>query len=524
MIDSKLIKTIFIAAAITAAACSACFAQSTNTIVTVIINQPGVDFRPVDGRFYILNKDNIQTPEAIGYGGSPARTLVFSGALENSIPTLNNGDMAVNLVEKENNGGTIAHRGFYSVTNEAIISGESYEAPVPDLRAIPRPFVTSAGGIINISWNPAVDDGHNNIIGYNLYRSTNGIAFTKVNSSKITGTATTDAGVTEGFTYYYALTILFRGTLTTPEVETLYKSANSNPVTVGTPGVSIISVDPYWAYPNTSNLLVTIEGSGTHFSAGSTVAFQGLDSINVTWTQYVSPEVIRVRIDVGALAQIGPRNVVVTTPIGVTAEVAVGENMFWVIPQNPTATFTLDPNKGLRNANYATVATGTNTDFDQALTIAYFGPEITVNPPLTVTSTTQATINISIHPDATLGTKLAFMWNGIELAVGSMEVVEMEIEDGLIPNFPNPFDPRREVTRFVINLDEPTEVGIYIYDITARQVWKEVLMLPAGQNQVVWRGYTYFNKVCDNGVYLVRVVNERDKKFIGKGKPLVIKR
>jgi len=370
-----------------------------------------------------------------------------------------------------------------------------------------------------------VDDGHNNIIGYNLYRGTNGITYpTKVNSSRITGTSTTDPGVTEGSTYFYALKIVFRGTMTTPEVETLYTSANSNPVTVGTPGVSIISVEPYWAYRSTSHL-VTIEGSGTHFTPASTVAFQGLNSISIVGpTIYVSPEVVMVNISIGAGAQFGPRNVVVSTPIAASTEVAVGENMFWVIPQNPTATFILNPAKGLRNAHYATVAAGTNTHFDQATTIAYFGPEITVNPPLTVTSETWAMIDITIHPDATLGTKLAFMWNGVEVAVGTMEVIEMEIEDGLIPNFPNPFDPRRESTRFVINLDSPTQVGIYIYDITARQVFKEVMFLPAGQNQVEWKGYTYFGKVCDNGPYLVKVVNERNKKFIGTGKPLVIKR
>jgi hypothetical protein len=119
---------------------------------------------------------------------------------------------------------------------------------------------------------------------------------------------------------------------------------------------------------------------------------------------------------------------------------------------------------------------------------------------------------------------MAIVYWGTGLAIGNFEVTEMQVDPGTVPNFPNPFDPQVEVTNIAIELASPTTVGIYIYDITAKQVWKRVVSLPAGINVVQWNGYTYFGKMADNGVYLLRVADESSKEFIGKGKVLVIKR
>jgi hypothetical protein len=93
-----------------------------------------------------------------------------------------------------------------------------------------------------------------------------------------------------------------------------------------------------------------------------------------------------------------------------------------------------------------------------------------------------------------------------------------------IPNYPNPFNPPTESTRIVINVPGPMDLGVYIYDVTARVVYKQVILGANGLTEVIWNGMTYYGHVADNGVYLLRVIDESSKKMIGKGKILVIKR
>jgi fibronectin type 3 domain-containing protein len=57
------------------------------------------------------------------------------------------------------------------------------------------------GAIAIVSWAPVV-----NAAGYNVYRSTDGISFSELTSSPQSGTQFTDLGISDGSTYYYAVT------------------------------------------------------------------------------------------------------------------------------------------------------------------------------------------------------------------------------------------------------------------------------------------------------------------------------
>ena len=60
-----------------------------------------------------------------------------------------------------------------------------------------------ANHVVNLSW---VGSGSSNISGYNMYRSSDGTTWKKVNVSLIASTAYSDSTVSNGSTYYYAAT------------------------------------------------------------------------------------------------------------------------------------------------------------------------------------------------------------------------------------------------------------------------------------------------------------------------------
>ncbi len=88
--------------------------------------------------------------------------------------------------------------------------------------------------------------------------------------------------------------------------------------------------------------------------------------------------------------------------------------------------------------------------------------------------------------------------------------------------YPNPFNPNAEVVTIVVNNTAgATNLGVYIFDMTAHQVAKQVL---TGTNQTTWDGKDYSGSVVGDGAYILRVVNEDTKSLLAKGKILVVKR
>lgn len=94
-------------------------------------------------------------------------------------------------------------------------------------------------------------------------------------------------------------------------------------------------------------------------------------------------------------------------------------------------------------------------------------------------------------------------------------------------NYPNPFNPGAgQTTSIEYTLDENTDVTIYIFDPINHLIKKIPCPKGAtgggsGYNQVPWDGYTDFDEIAANDVYIARVV--AGGRQIGKCKIVVLK-
>ena len=151
-------------------------------------------------------------------------------------------------------------------------------------------------------------------------------------------------------------------------------------------------------------LSVALAGTGTHFAQGATVVSAGA-GIAVGEVLVSSPTSATVEFAIDPSAPIGTRTVTVTTG---------GEQVslpgFAVLSGLPAIT-DVTPTSGAQGSSLAIDVTAQFTNFVQGATTATLGAGIFVNS-VTVTSATAATINVTISPTATVGTR------GITLTTG----------------------------------------------------------------------------------------------------------
>ncbi|MFH2033906.1 MAG: hypothetical protein ABIJ26_04285, partial [Candidatus Margulisiibacteriota bacterium] len=97
------------------------------------------------------------------------------------------------------------------------------------------------------------------------------------------------------------------------------------------------------------------------------------------------------------------------------------------------------------------------------------------------------------------------------------------IPAGVAVNSPNPFDPSKERTKIIYNLEEETDIKFYLFTTTAELVWKREFVAgsegaKSGENVVEWNGRTDFGEIASNGVYLLKVIDKRSGKVKARGK------
>jgi len=120
-------------------------------------------------------------------------------------------DELISFNEKETDAGTIDHKGYYAVMDHALTNSDPAEFDQCTLRKIPVPTTALVGSDANLNWDAAVEDSDTtNIVGYNVYRSKNGIEFTKINPEIVTETSYTDQDFPLD-TLYYAIGLAYRG-------------------------------------------------------------------------------------------------------------------------------------------------------------------------------------------------------------------------------------------------------------------------------------------------------------------------
>jgi hypothetical protein len=90
-------------------------------------------------------------------------------------------------------------------------------------------------------------------------------------------------------------------------------------------------------------------------------------------------------------------------------------------------------------------------------------------------------------------------------------------------NYPNPFNPAGgQITTIECMADTTAEAYIYIYDMAARLILRKTFDLQGGAtNRTTWNGYSDYNELVGNGIYLYQIIDTARKR-VGKGKIWVI--
>lgn len=93
--------------------------------------------------------------------------------------------------------------------------------------------------------------------------------------------------------------------------------------------------------------------------------------------------------------------------------------------------------------------------------------------------------------------------------------------------YPNPFDPNHGRAKFAYQLNQDTNITLYLFNEINQVVWQKTFSSgttggKAGYNEIEWGGETDFGGIVDNGGYFLRIVS--GGKVIGKIKVAVLKR
>ena len=192
-------------------------------------------------------------------------------------------------------------------------------------------------------------------------------------------------------------------------------------VTTGTEVVSLVG--GFTVIPGTPILLtinpagalqgqtvpVAVTGQYTHFTQGTTqVSFSGT-GVTAPSVSVTSSTSLTAQVQVAANAAISTRDFTVTTG----TEVVTVSAVFKIVAGVPTLTL-LTPGSGQQGQTLPVAITGQFTHFVQGTTQVSFGAGITTNS-VTVTDATDLTAQITIAPNATVGTQSLTVTTGTEV-------------------------------------------------------------------------------------------------------------
>lgn len=267
-------KKLIIAVAVMIAAVPALAAGTPHTVYGVVSGSQAST--SCNYTYYVVTRPSETLSGTLSESGG---TYFWQDNAGNFTTSWSVGDDSMVIVDKENNSGTATHAGFYAVMNEDL--EVAMPQPYNDcaLRQIPTPTATQGSGAVDLIWTAAVTDTSatphgNNIVGYNVYRSTSqSTGFTKINSSTVTTTSYSDTTGTPSTTYYYTIEPIFRAA-----VALGVYSANSNAVTFPAPTPAVTGITPGTGKQD-ETLAVSITGtnaawvgdmsSNVHFTPGT---------------------------------------------------------------------------------------------------------------------------------------------------------------------------------------------------------------------------------------------------------------
>ena len=167
------------------------------------------DATSADGAFWFAYKTAEPGVFAQGTVGS-FLSGYWAGEVGHFLQPVSISDELLVIVEKETDAGVEEHRGYYATTDMLIGPEDPALFPPMVLRPVPAPAVSVEGENVTITWQAAQEDGSDDIAGYNLYRSADGILFDPVNTSLIGALSYTDPEFAVD-TKYYAIGLAYRG-------------------------------------------------------------------------------------------------------------------------------------------------------------------------------------------------------------------------------------------------------------------------------------------------------------------------
>ncbi len=244
----------------------AAFAGTTHTEGGAVSEAPGVP-----------ETDASATTQIYWTGDSAARTSVTTGT---TLPGywLHDvgfgltrqwlvGDEHAAVLEMQTGAGTAAHAGYYGLAVKTLASVDPDVFPGMTVRPIPVPLAVGGPAFIDVTWHAALTAGTPSLVaGYNIYRSTDGIAFTQLNAIALTDSAYHDTAVTFGTNYQYALGLVYRGTPAYPGTAMSVNSGVATPTDATPPDVPIMAGEPGFT-PGAANTVAWSDQAASGASA-----------------------------------------------------------------------------------------------------------------------------------------------------------------------------------------------------------------------------------------------------------------
>jgi Quinohemoprotein amine dehydrogenase, alpha subunit domain III len=285
-------------------------------------------------------------------------------------------------------------------------------------------------------------------------------------------------------------------------------ATGTNLFTVSSGPAYISAVSPAQGQLGQVGLQVTISGFATHFTAGTPTVSLG-SGVTVTQIIVDSDTQLRATVNIDPLAPVQANNVVVTT----LGEVATLVGGFTV--QRPFVS-SVSPTSAYQEQTLDVVVTGVNTHFTNGVTTASFGAGVSINQ-VTVTSATQATVNITVQLSAVPGARTVTMTTGLESASGTALFTVLAKETPVI-TWPTPADIVYGTPLGAAQLNAQANVpGTFVYTPAAGTV------LPAGQAQPLSVAFTpdntirYFNV---NATVFINVAKAPQSTLVVTGAPV----
>ena len=209
----------------------------------------------------------------------------------------------------------------------------------------------------------------------------------------------------------------------TNSLNVVENSNNTAALTINPPP-TVLSASP-GAGQLGASVTLTITGSFTHFSSGTTVKLTGpgaLGSTTILQTgatvfNAADPFHVKASFNIPAGVPLGSYNVIAKSGTE-TASLTGG---FLITSSGPLSLSSIVPNSLAAGQSTNVAVVGVNTHFVQGTTVASFGDGITPGP-VTVVDATHANFNISIDPIAVLGNRTLTMTTGGEFATGTFTI------------------------------------------------------------------------------------------------------